>query len=216
MVDDERPPRSPSRSADNGGRSGSFLRELLGSLLVVFALALVLLLVSGVWPPLVAIESGSMDPNMQKGDLVFVTETGRFGAEEAFRDTGVVTHRTGMETGHRSFGAAGSVVIFDPPERHGPPVIHRVRFWVEDGENWYPMADERYVDAGGCAELSNCPAPHSGFVTKGDHNGRYDQASGIAAPVKPSWITGTAHYRVPYLGCIRLEFTGTSCRQPAI
>jgi signal peptidase len=81
-------------------------------------------------------------------------------------------------------------------------------FWVEAGENWYDRADAIAVGgADSCEELAHCPAPHAGFVTKGDHNANYDQASRLSAPVRPAWIVGTAELRVPYLGHVRLLFS---------
>ncbi|GKZ13081.1 Signal peptidase I-like protein [Haladaptatus sp. T7] len=54
------------------------------------------------------------------------------------------------------------------------------------------LRDEAYVGgADDCEELPNCPAPHAGFITKGDHNGEYDQVyrgigGPMSAPVKSS------------------------------
>ena len=217
MADDRRgrtPPQRAESEEDDGDRGSLFL-DVLSSLLLVAVIAMAIFVASGVWPPMVAIESGSMEPNMQKGDLVLVTEPDRFAPDESFRDTGIVTRENGSERGHEAFGGAGTVVVYDSPERYGPPIIHRVHFHVEDGENWYDRANEDYVAADSCDELSNCPAPHDGFITKGDNNDRYDQASGIAPPVRQEWITGAARYRVPYLGCARLAFTANSCRTPA-
>ncbi|QLD88031.1 S26 family signal peptidase [Natronomonas salina] len=217
MDDDERgPPPSRIGEPDSSSSAGYVVRDVVSSLLLVAAIGVAVFLVSGVWPPLVAIESGSMQPNMQKGDMVFVTEPDRFAPEESFRGTGIVTHASGADQGHRAFGKPGTVVVYDAPGRNGPPIIHRVRFWVEPGENWYDRANEQYLDADSCEELRNCPAPHAGFVTKGDNNAYYDQASGIAPPVKPQWVTGTARYRVPYVGCARLAFSPNSCRMPAV
>ena len=185
-----------------------FLREVLSSVGVVVAVGLLLFAISGVWPPMVAVESGSMEPNMYRGDLVFITEPGRMmPAEATYGDTGVVTAVNGEQIGYRSFGGYGSVVVYDSPNKFGPPIIHRARFWVEDGENWYDRANPDYVNAPSCEQLANCPAPHAGFITKGDANSGYDQAMRIAEPVKPGWITGTARVRVPYLGWIRLFFS---------
>jgi signal peptidase len=153
---------------------------------------------------MVAVESGSMEPHMQKGDLVFITEPGRYTPDAAYGSTGVVTADTGADVGYRTFGGDGSVVVYDDPGRTGPPIIHRAEFYVEAGENWYGRTDPAFVSADNCRELRNCPAPHAGFITKGDANGQYDQASGIAEPVKPSWITGIARVRIPYLGWVRL------------
>lgn len=185
-----------------------WLREVLSSLAIVFVIGVLLFAVSGVWPPMVAVESGSMEPNMQVGDLVFVTEPGRLSPDVATNDIGVVTADEAEAVGYQSFGDHGSVVIYQPPGRGGSPIIHRAMFHVTAGENWYDRADERYHTADTCDELRNCPAPRSGFITLGDNNGAYDQASGLAEPVAAEWVTGVARARVPYLGYVRLITTG--------
>ena len=191
-----------------------FVREAASSALAVGMVGLLLFSVSGVWPPLVAVESGSMQPNMEKGDLVFVMEEHRLSPDFATADTGVVTVADARGHEYRRFGGDGDVVVYQPYGRSGQvPVIHRARFWVDDGENWYDRADQRLVDADSCDELRNCPAPHAGFITKGDNevtNDYYDQARGISSPVKPAWVRGTAEYRVPFLGWVRLTVSGAA------
>jgi signal peptidase len=182
------------------------VREVLTSVLAVVAVGFLLFAISGVWPPMVAVESGSMEPHMSRGDLVFITEPGRYAPDAAVGDTGVVTHETGVETGYRTFGDHGSVIIYDRPDRFGPPVIHRARLHVTEGENWYDRANPEYMDASNCEQLQYCPAPYDGFITKGDANPQYDQVSGIAAPVEARDINGVARVRVPYLGYVRLGF----------
>lgn len=186
------------------------LREILSSVAFVALVALVLFGASGLWPPLVAVESGSMQPHMVRGDLVFVTEPGRFASDVALKDTGVVTYETGQSSGHEAFGAPGSVVVYDA-QRTSSPIIHRARFWVDEGENWYDRANASYIAAENCRELTNCPAPNAGFVTKGDNNEQYDQANGLAPPVAPNRVRGVARGRVPALGCLRLGFGPNSC-----
>jgi signal peptidase len=181
---------------------------MLSSVAIVLVIGLILFGVSGVWPPMVAVESGSMEPNMEVGDLVFVTEPGRLAPDAANNDIGVVTHEVGEAVDYRTFGSYGSVVIYRPPGRTASPIIHRAMFRVEEGENWYDRADDRYHSAADCGELSHCPAPHDGFITRGDNNGQYDQANGLAAPVRADWVTGVARVRVPYLGYVRLVATG--------
>jgi signal peptidase len=208
-VPDPVPGRDPDESFVHrlwGAETGPlfFLRELVTSAGAVLLVGLLLFGVSGVWPPMVAVESGSMEPHMHKGDLVFITEPGRYTPDAAYGSTGVVTAEAGTDIDYRTFGGPGSVVVYDDPGRGGPPIIHRARFYVEAGENWYDRANPEFVSADSCRELLNCPAPHAGFITKGDANARYDQASGIAEPVKPSWITGIARVRIPYLGWVRL------------
>lgn len=185
-----------------------WVREMLSSVAIVLVIGLILFGVSGVWPPMVAVESGSMEPNMEVGDLVFVTEPGRFAPDAADNDVGVVTHEAGASADYRTFGSYGSVVIYRPPGRTASPIIHRAMFHVEEGENWYDRADDRYHSAADCGDLNHCPAPHDGFITLGDNNGAYDQANGLAAPVRADWVTGVARVRVPYLGYVRLIATG--------
>ncbi|EMA68501.1 Signal peptidase I-like protein [Halorubrum kocurii] len=219
-TDADRPGAETDRGPDASGtgflyrfrhdRDGilMWIREMLSSVAIVLVIGLILFGVSGVWPPMVAVESGSMEPNMEVGDLVFVTEPGRLAPDAADNDIGVVTHEAGEAADYRTFGSYGSVVIYRPPGRTASPIIHRAMFHVEEGENWYDRADDRYHNAAGCGELTHCPAPHDGFITLGDNNAEYDQASGLAAPVRADWVTGVARVRVPYLGYVRLIATG--------
>ncbi|WP_224268203.1 S26 family signal peptidase [Haloprofundus salinisoli] len=183
------------------------LSDVLQPVAVVTAVFLLLVLVSGVWPPMVAIESGSMDPHMQKGDMVVITATDRFSGGSADA-AGVVT--TDDDGEYRRFVGDGDVIIYNAPNR-GTPIIHRARFRVEAGENWYERANQSYLPAGveSCDELRNCPAPHGGYVTMGDANGVYDQAKGIAPVVKEEWVRAKAGLRIPCLGWLRLVAEGS-------
>ncbi len=185
------------------------VRDILSSVAIVAVIGLLLFGISGVWPPLVAVESGSMEPNMEVGDLIFVVADDRFVGDGATGDTGVVTHEDGDD--HEKFGKAGDVVVFEPNgQAHQTPVIHRAHFWVEEGENWVDTrAEPEYVDGASCDQLRTCPAAHDGFVTKGDANPYYDQYQRGGANtdvVQPGWITGKASFRVPWLGYVRLTF----------
>jgi len=193
-------------------------KDVASSVAIVVAIGLVLFAVSGVWPPMVAIESGSMEPHMQKGDLVFIMENDRLTPDEAVAETGVVTQEVGQETGYRTFGGYGDVIIFQPQGASQTPIIHRAHLYVEEGENWYDRADQDHIRADNCQELRQCPAPYAGFVTKGDNsqtNEYYDQANQHAI-VRPEQIQGTAEVRIPWLGCIRLEFSGTNQCRPGV
>jgi signal peptidase len=183
----------------------AFCRELVSSTAAVAVVGLVLFAVSGVWPPMVAVESGSMEPVMERGDLVFIMDEDRLPPAAAREDRGVVPYEQGERIDYRSFGTYGDVIVYDPPNRAGPPIIHRAMFWVDEGENWYPKADSSFVaGVDSCEELQHCPAPNPGFITKGDANPTYDQVQGLAPPVRPAWITGTGKVRVQGLGLVRL------------
>jgi len=196
-----------STSDDGSSRAIRYAVDLLTSVGTVALVGLLLLAVSGIWPPLVAIESGSMEPHIAEGDLVFVMEDGRFSGEGATH--GVVTAQ--RAEGYVQFDRPGDVIVFTPDgNERRTPIIHRAILYVKEGENWYDRAEPDAVgDADSCAELTHCPADHSGFITKGDNtrtNREYDQVgrSRITEIVRPEWVVGTAEWRVPILGEIRL------------
>jgi len=193
-----------------------YVYDLVSSVAIVLIIGVLLFAASGVWPPMVAIESPSMEPTMERGDLVYVMEGDRFPGDGAHGETGVVTARRGEETGYEKFGDDGDVIVFAPNgNEQRTPIIHRAMLWVEEGERWTDRANPNFLQgATSCEELPDnvCPAPHDGFITKGDNNPSYDQVSGIVreGPVKPEWVIGTAELHVPYLGQIRLRSTGAT------
>jgi signal peptidase len=165
----------------------SIARDIIWVIGVVGGIALLLFLVSGTWPAVVAVESESMVPNMQVGDLVFVVAPDRFGD--------LTTWEEGEQTGYARFAAFpdlggnipyGDVIIYQPngvSTVH--PIIHRALYWYE-GE------------------------PHDGYITKGDNNPVSDQDgyyTGIGAiePVKKEWVIGKALFAIPYIGYIPLH-----------
>jgi len=211
-VRDGDPPRTRDADADRSRDASSwtlFARDLLTSAAAVVVVGAFLFAVSGVWPPLVAIESGSMDPHMQKNDLVFVMEEHRFPGTGAIDGTGVVPASVGEDVSYAQFGGSGDVIVYRPGGRNDTvPIIHRAMFYVERGENWYDRANPAFVGpADGCGELRFCPANRSGFITKGDANDHYDQVAPnrLSPPVRSAWVVGTAEVRVPGLGWLRLR-----------
>lgn len=195
------------------------VRDVLTSVAIVALIGLVLFGISGIWPPLVAVESGSMEPNMERGDLIFVVGPDRFSGNEPVDGTGVVTADTGTNSGHEKFSKPGDVIIFSPDGNpYHTPVIHRAHFYVESGENWVETsANPAYVGGASCAEIDSCPAQHDGFITKGDANRGYDQIAGIGTNtdvVKPEWVNSKAMVRIPWLGHVRLVFDELLSSQP--
>jgi len=206
--------REEAEEREDGTDWRVFVYDIVNSAVAVLLVGALLFAVSGVWPPMVAVESPSMTPQMKTGDLVFVMEETRFPGEGAHGETGVVTARVGETTDadYRKFERQGDVIVYNPDGRSDTtPIIHRAMFWVNESENWYDKADKqslgRYSACGNSTDeaLPNCPAPHAGFITKGDANGRYDQVDQLSGPVKPAWVVGTAEVRIPLLGCIRLR-----------
>ncbi|WP_312911068.1 S26 family signal peptidase [Natronosalvus caseinilyticus] len=207
-IEDDGPIRWFLRT-DNG--TVVAVRDVLSSVALVAVIGLVLFGISGIWPPLVAVESGSMEPNMERGDMIFVVAEDRFVGDGSIDGTGIVTRESGLENGHEKFGGAGDVIIFRPDgNARETPVIHRAHFWVEADENWVDgQANPEFVNGASCDRVRACPAPHDGFVTKGDANSGYDQTANVGADtsvVKPEWTTGKGMFRIPWLGHVRLGF----------
>ena len=137
----------------------------------------------GTYHPMVAVESCSMEPNMMKGDLIFIKNPG---------PGEIITYADGIKKGYRTFNNYGDVILYyKQGKTETTPIIHRAMYYVRRGE---PMWE-------------NGPAaPHDGYITKGDHNQYYDQTGSISyhTPVKEEWIIGVALYRVPYVGYLPL------------
>ena len=163
----------------------SLTRDILSVFLAVLIFASFSQVVFGMWTPMVAVESGSMEPHMNIGDIIFIKSIDR---------TEVVTYEEGMD-GYSSFESYGDVILYKPYGKEGvTPIIHRAMYYVEEGE---PMWEGGPV------------APHSGYITKGDNevtNKFYDQQGQVSyqLPVKEEWVIGVAKYKIPYVGYLRL------------
>jgi len=172
-------------------RSDSFwaglFRDALFVITVVVVFASVSRIALGLWMPMVAVESGSMIPNIKIGDIILI--------ESSDRNT-IITFMDAKQSGYTSFDEYGDVILYRPFGRgEVTPIIHRAMYYVEMGE---PMWE------------GGPPAPHAGYITKGDNsktNQLYDQQGYISRlqPVKKEWVIGVARFaRVPLIGCVSL------------
>jgi signal peptidase len=162
-------------------------RDILWIVGVVAGVALLLFLVSGTWPAVVAVESESMVPNMNVGDLVFVAAQDRYGPLTSWAE--------GQETGYAKFATYpdlqgnqvyGDVIIYKPNgDSSVHPIIHRAVVWYD-----------------------NTSTP--GYITKGDNNPTVDQDAyyqgiGVIQPVQKEWIVGKALFAIPLVGYLPLH-----------
>ena len=183
--------------------SDNFWIGLLRDFLFVAAVVAIFSSVSytalGLWTPMVAVESGSMIPHIQIGDIIFV---------ESISRTEIVTYENGKNSAYKSFDDYGDVILYRPYGKEGvTPIIHRARYFVEKGEPMWNGGPD---------------APHAGYITKGDNtktNPSFDQQGGISynQPVKKDWVIGKARFkRIPLLGCISLIPRGNfNCFKPS-
>lgn len=163
------------------------LRDFLFVLTVVIIFASVSKIALGLYTPMVAVESGSMIPHIQIGDIIFVKSADR---------TEIITNEAGKKMDYSSFNEYGDVILYKPRGKEGAtPIIHRAMYYVEEGD---PMW------------TGGPPAPNAGYITKGDNsitNAAYDQQGSISymQPIRKEWVIGKAIFtRIPVLGCISL------------
>jgi len=185
----------------------SLSKDVVSAFLVVGLVFVFGFLYTSNWPPMVVIESGSMqhDDNtdyqeppyhhigtIDTGDLVLVKEVD---------NEDIVTYLEGKKTGYEKYGDYGDVIIYyknNLREHEGvptTPVIHRVMCWIDVLENgtYYVKETERYyeddlvieeigVDFAKHGEGDSHGRPdlkRSGYLTKGDsqYNPSVDQKS---------------------------------------
>jgi signal peptidase len=110
-------------------------RDLLLAFFIVLLIMLILYAYCRVWPPMVVVESGSMEhpphPGQRQsyvgvidtGDMVFVKDVGE---RESLR-----TYVGGEATDYRKYGSFGDVVIYRPDgSSDRVPIIHRIVVWI--------------------------------------------------------------------------------------
>jgi len=233
-------------------------KDVAVSGLIVGGLLLVLYLFSGVWPPMVVIESSSMMHG--EDSQVGVIDTGDLTLVQKVDDrSDIVTYveatcRTDPNYGLKEYGDFGNVIVYRKNGKAETPVIHRAIAWIEYNASAsnpssriyrgdipdigiYNVSEyslnvtsyrsgnylkqERLVIqiSAILAASASSSTPHSGFVTKGDHNIPYvDQwvlylQGGVRVePVKLEWIVGKAQGELPWFGLFKLWITGHDSR----
>ena len=176
-------------------QAGEIIRDIVIVLLIVAVIGLVLFAVSGTWPALVAVESGSMEPNIPTYALAFVVEESRYG--------GWQTQEEALASGADPvFNGYGNVIVYQPNGvTNVTPIIHRAITRITDEE----AASPEWGFTGDAA--------HGGVITKGDNpvtNSMPDQKGyfsryGRVEPVKDEWIVGKALFAVPFIGWVPLN-----------
>jgi signal peptidase len=151
-----------------------FVSDIIFVIVVIGVISLLSQLALGLWTPMVAVESGSMVPNLNIGDIVIVQGASR---------TEVIPWDEAEIKGYTAFNNPGDVILYRPygkerldlidqakgllgipyPPEKATPIIHRALRFVNQGQ---PMWD------------GGPNAPFSGYITKGDHNDRIDQVAG--------------------------------------
>jgi len=135
-------PRARPRDEDDEEDDENFWKGLAKDLLVAAIIVVVFLaaiyLYTGVWPPLVVVESSSMQ-HSDGESFLGVIDTGDMVFQQAARTRAdVVTYLQGRATGYATYGDYGDVIIFHPNGNLVvTPVIHRAILWARPNGTRY-------------------------------------------------------------------------------
>ena len=163
----------------------------IGSVIIVFLLTFAY---SGNWPPMVVIESGSMEHDNNplysepRYSHIGTIDTGDLVVVKKAEKSDIVTYLEGKKTDYKKYGDYGDVIVY---YKNGietyegqpvTPVIHRAMAWVEvidkENETYYiPEINTTFqgkiqlaeIGLGGGASIQNLQ--NSGYITKGDSTG---------------------------------------------
>ena len=160
-------------------------KDIIFVVVVVGGISLLSQLLLGLWTPMVAVESGSMVPNLNIGEIVFVQGASR---------TDVVAWDEAEKTGYTAFNNPGDVILYRPYGKASLNLLDQFKMllgFAPGKEKATPIIHRalRYVKAGEPMWQGGPAAPFSGYITKGDHNEVIDQEAGqIFGMAKSSYI----------------------------
>ena len=184
------------------------IRYVFEAIIIIAILSTVFYTTSGTLTPLVSVPTESMAPQISQGDAVYTVIPSIYANKtpNTERDSPIITKQEAKKIEYTSFGGYGSVILFDTPGHPGD-VLHRVHMYVEPGDNWVDDSDLLGGENVTCEEVPNCPAPTKGYITAGDNNDVYDQASERYQVVTEDDIITVATFRIPYIGWLRVVFS---------
>jgi signal peptidase len=149
-------------------------KDIIFVVVVVGGISLLSQLLLGIWTPMVAVESGSMVPNLNIGDIVVVQGASR---------TDVTPWEEAEKTGYTAFNNPGDVILYRPYGKASLNLLDQFKMLIgfaPGKEKATPIIHRalRYVEAGDPMWEDGPAAPFAGYITKGDHNEVIDQMAG--------------------------------------
>ncbi len=107
---------------------------LLATIAVIMIVFTAMTAYSGVWPPLVVVESSSMQHSDDTSSMG-VIDTGDMVMIKA-QNQEPITYVEGYLTGHRTYSGYGDVIVYRPyGDGRYTPIIHRAICWLEYNES---------------------------------------------------------------------------------
>ena len=204
---------------------------------VIVAVVVVMIIVVGIygytntWPPVVVVESGSMQHDIDEGSLGVIDTGDIVMVKKVDSIDDITPWSVGKNKDYKTYGEYGDVIIYDKNGEGGTPVIHRAIVFIRHNEtvggvHYFDVPEwnifhERKIEYQ-IEELNfeinyTPPRGHDGYLTKGDNvftNKKIDQESGISdvngrvvEQVSIEWVIGVARGEVPWFGLIKLYLT---------
>jgi len=151
-----------------------FVKDIIFVAVVVGSISIISQLVLGLWTPMVAVESGSMVPNLNIGDIILVQGASR---------TEVIPWEVAEERNYSAFNKPGDVILYRPYGKASPNLLDQIAMLVgispgQDKATPIIHRALRYVKTGEAMWEGGPAAPFPGYITKGDHNAIIDQMAG--------------------------------------
>ncbi len=141
----EHPPPEEDEEEEPTSKEGwkAWVRDIAIAVLIMVVILGAIYAYTGIWPPLVVVESGSMQHSdttsyigvIDTGDLVFV--------QAAPTRADIITYVQGRATGYTTYGDYGDVIIFHQYYRpQETPIIHRaIMYAIPNGTDYADVPD---------------------------------------------------------------------------
>lgn len=176
-----------------------WIKDIVAAVLVISVIMGSLYAYTGIWPPMVVIESGSMQHSDSRS-YVGVIDTGDIVLVKESDFSEIKTYAEGRATGYERYGDFGDVIIYRPMGQDITPIIHRAIVYLEwnstgcfdvsglraleygedyisDSGSWHgihrsvTIYDYGYGHKNLVIRLDGLLRyHHSGYITGGDHN----------------------------------------------
>ncbi len=187
-----------------------FVRDSLVALLIVGTILFAMFAYTGLWPPLVVVESNSMMHSEDNTSYIGVIDTGDMVlVKDVDAVDDIETYVEGFVSGHRTYGDYGDVVVYNSGgDDSGTAIIHRAILYLLDNgdgtyscealqylpddkwrtsdsrDTWDSLSSTLTITHVGYRDLNVVIAVDrmhgSGFITKGDHNSAIDQSMTVS------------------------------------
>ena len=151
-----------------------FVKDIIFVVVVVGVISIISQLALGLWTPMVAVESGSMVPNLNIGDIIVVQGATR---------TDVIPWEDAEKSGYKAFNKPGDVILYRPYGKESLNLLDQLKMLLgisPGNDKATPIIHRalRLVEKGDPMWVGGPAAPFSGYITKGDHNEVIDQEAG--------------------------------------